>query len=384
MQIMGILCLILLFALIGGQIANRCSLPAVIGELLAGIVIGPAMLNWVQPSGLIKSFSDIGVVLLMFLAGLESDLAILKKLWKPSFLVATFGMIVPIVIAYLTGIAFKFSQTESLFLGITFAATSVSISVAVLQEMKKLETKEGMTILGAAVVDDLLSVILLSVVSSVTGTHTDSSNANLGLGLTLLLQLVYLVVLLAASIWLFPRILKLSERFLLPAAKPLVTIIIVLLAAFGAEKVGLSNVIGAFFVGLAFSRLPDKQKLQKSFTDIGYSLFIPIFFASIGLEMSITGIFKDGLLFIVLFVGSVISKLVGASVGAKMAGFYSSSAYQVGTGMISRGEMALVVAQIGLSNHLLVPATYSTVVGVIVLTTLIAPIMLKGALMKKR
>ena len=384
MQIMGILCLILLFALIGGQIANRCSLPAVIGELLAGIVIGPAMLNWVQPSGLIKSFSDIGVVLLMFLAGLESDLAILKKLWKPSFLVATFGMIVPIVIAYLTGIAFKFSRTESLFLGITFAATSVSISVAVLQEMKKLETKEGMTILGAAVVDDLLSVILLSVVSSVTGTHTDSANANLGLGLTLLLQLVYLVVLLAASIWLFPRILKLSERFLLPAAKPLVTIIIVLLAAFGAEKVGLSNVIGAFFVGLAFSRLPDKQKLQKSFTDIGYSLFIPIFFASIGLEMSITGIFKDGLLFIVLFVGSVISKLVGASVGAKMAGFSSSSAYQVGTGMISRGEMALVVAQIGLSNHLLAPAAYSTVVGVIVLTTLIAPIMLKGALMKKR
>lgn len=384
MQIMGILCLILLFALIGGQIANRCGLPAVIGELLAGIVIGPAMLNWVQPSGLIKSFSDIGVVLLMFLAGLESDLAILKKLWKPSFLVATFGMIVPIVIAYLTGIAFKFSRTESLFLGITFAATSVSISVAVLQEMKKLETKEGMTILGAAVVDDLLSVILLSVVSSVTGTHTDSANANLGLGLTLLLQLVYLVVLLAASIWLFPRILKLSERFLLPAAKPLVTIIIVLLAAFGAEKVGLSNVIGAFFVGLAFSRLPDKQKLQKSFTDIGYSLFIPIFFASIGLEMSITGIFKDGLLFIVLFVGSVISKLVGASVGAKMAGFSSSSAYQVGTGMISRGEMALVVAQIGLSNHLLAPAAYSTVVGVIVLTTLIAPIMLKGALMKKR
>ncbi|WP_278954702.1 cation:proton antiporter [Lactobacillus apis] len=384
MQIMGILCLILLFALIGGQIANRFGLPAVIGELLAGIVIGPAMLNWVQPSGLIKSFSDIGVVLLMFLAGLESDLAILKKLWKPSFLVATFGMIVPIVIAYLTGIAFKFSRTESLFLGITFAATSVSISVAVLQEMKKLETKEGMTILGAAVVDDLLSVILLSVVSSVTGTHTDSANANLGLGLTLLLQLVYLVVLLAASIWLFPRILKLSERFLLPAAKPLVTIIIVLLAAFGAEKVGLSNVIGAFFVGLAFSRLPDKQKLQKSFTDIGYSLFIPIFFASIGLEMSITGIFKDGLLFIVLFVGSVISKLVGASVGAKMAGFSSSSAYQVGTGMISRGEMALVVAQIGLSNHLLVPAAYSTVVGVIVLTTLIAPIMLKGALMKKR
>ncbi len=384
MQIMGILCLILLFALIGGQIANRCGLPAVIGELLAGIVIGPAMLNWVQPSGLIKSFSDIGVVLLMFLAGLESDLAILKKLWKPSFLVATFGMVVPIVIAYLTGIAFKFSQTESLFLGITFAATSVSISVAVLQEMKKLETKEGMTILGAAVVDDLLSVILLSVVSSVTGTHTDSANANLGLGLTLLLQLVYLVVLLAASIWLFPRILKLSERFLLPAAKPLVTIIIVLLAAFGAEKVGLSNVIGAFFVGLAFSRLPDKQKLQKSFTDIGYSLFIPIFFASIGLEMSITGIFKDGLLFIVLFVGSVISKLVGASVGAKMAGFSSSSAYQVGTGMISRGEMALVVAQIGLSNHLLAPAAYSTVVGVIVLTTLIAPIMLKGALMKKR
>ena len=376
------LSVILLATLIGGQFSARLKLPAVVGELLAGIIIGPAVLNLVQPTGIIKVFSDIGVIFLMFLAGLDSDLKTLKRLLRPSVLVAGFGMIVPIIIAYFTGILFAFSQVESLFLGLTFSATSVSISVAVLQEMGRLQGKEGMTILGAAVADDLLSIILLSIVSGLTGVSEPGSNKGKDLILSLLTQAAFLILLVFVSVYVIPRLINLSQRLTLPVPETLVAMIIVVLASWGAEKVGLSNVIGAFFAGLALHRTSAQKTLKKNFTVIGYSSFIPIFFVSIGLDMSIKGILNDFILFFVLVIGSVFSKLVGAGLGAKVAGFSNSSALLVGTGMVSRGEMALVVAQMGLTNHLLAPAAYSTVIGAIIMTTVVSPFLLKWSIAK--
>ena len=382
MRFLGMLSVILLATLIGGQFSARLKLPAVVGELLAGIIVGPAVLNLVQPTGIIKVFSDIGVIFLMFLAGLDSDLKTLKKLLRPSVLVAGFGMIVPIIIAYMTGILFAFSQVESLFLGLTFSATSVSISVAVLQEMGRLEGKEGMTILGAAVADDLLSILLLSIVSGLTGVSEPGSNKDKDLILSLLTQAAFLILLVFVSVYVIPRLINLSQRLTLPVPETLVAMIIVVLASWGAEKVGLSNVIGAFFAGLALNRTSAQKTLKKNFTVIGYSSFIPIFFVSIGLNMSIKGILNDFILFFVLVIGSVFSKLVGAGLGAKIAGFSNSSALLVGTGMVSRGEMALVVAQMGLTNHLLAPAAYSTVIGAIIMTTVVSPFLLKWSISK--
>lgn len=382
MRFLGMLSVILLATLIGGQFSARLKLPAVIGELLAGIIVGPAVLNLVQPTGIIKVFSDIGVIFLMFLAGLDSDLKTLKRLLRPSVLVAGFGMIVPIIIAYFTGILFAFSQVESLFLGLTFSATSVSISVAVLQEMGRLQGKEGMTILGAAVADDLLSIILLSIVSGLTGVSEPSSNKGKDLILSLLTQAAFLILLVFVSVYVIPRLINLSQRLTLPVPETLVAMIIVVLASWGAEKVGLSNVIGAFFAGLALNRTSAQKTLKKNFTVIGYSSFIPIFFVSIGSNMSIKGILNDFILFFVLVIGSVFSKLVGAGLGAKIAGFSNSSALLVGTGMVSRGEMALVVAQMGLTKHLLAPAAYSTVIGAIIMTTVVSPFLLKWSIAK--
>ena len=382
MRFLGMLSVILLATLIGGQFSARLKLPAVVGELLAGIIVGPAVLNLVQPTEIIKVFSDIGVIFLMFLAGLDSDLKTLKRLLRPSVLVAGFGMIVPIIIAYFTGILFAFSQVESLFLGLTFSATSVSISVAVLQEMGRLQGKEGMTILGAAVADDLLSIILLSIVSGLTGVSEPGSNKGKDLILSLLTQAAFLILLVFVSVYVIPRLIKLSQRLTLPVPETLVAMIIVVMASWGAEKVGLSNVIGAFFAGLALNRTSAQKSLKKNFTVIGYSSFIPIFFVSIGLNMSIKGILNDFILFFVLVIGSVFSKLVGAGLGAKIAGFSNSSALLVGTGMVSRGEMALVVAQMGLTNHLLAPAAYSTVIGAIIMTTIVSPFLLKWSIAK--
>lgn len=382
MRFLGMLSVILLATLIGGQFSARLKLPAVVGELLAGIIVGPAVLNLVQPTGIIKVFSDIGVILLMFLAGLDSDLKTLKKLLRPSVLVAGFGMIVPIIIAYMTGILFTFSQAESLFLGLTFSATSVSISVAVLQEMGRLEGKEGMTILGAAVADDLLSILLLSIVSGLTGVSEPGLNKGTDLIISLLIQAAFLIFLVFVSVYILPRLIMLSQRLTLPVPETLVAMIIVVLASWGVEKVGLSNVIGAFFAGLALNRTSAQKTLKKNFRVIGYSSFIPIFFASIGLDMSIKGILKDFILFFVLVIGSVFSKLVGAGLGAKLAGFNNSSSLLVGTGMVSRGEMALVVAQMGLNNYLLAPAAYSTVIGAIIMTTVVSPFLLKWSIAK--
>ena len=382
MKFLGMLVVILIATLIGGQFSARLKLPAVVGELLAGIIIGPAVFNLVQPSGIIKVFSDIGVIFLMFLAGLDSDIKTLKRLLRPSVLVAAFGMIVPIIIAYMTGILFKFSQVESLFLGLTFSATSVSISVAVLQEMGRLEGKEGMTILGAAVADDLLSILLLSIVSGLTGVSEPGSNMGKDLALSLLIQAAFLILLVLLSVYVIPRLINLSQRLTLPVPETLVTMIIVAFASWGAEEVGLSNVIGAFFVGLALNRTSAQKTLKKNFTVISYSSFIPVFFVSIGLDMSIKGILHDFILFIVLVIGGVFSKLVGAGLGAKIAGFSNSSSLLVGNGMVSRGEMALVVAQIGLTNHLLAPAAYSTVIGAIIMTTVISPFLLKWSILR--
>ena len=379
---MQFLFIILLATLIGGQLSSRLNLPAVIGELLAGIIVGPAVLNIVQPNDMIKIFSDLGVILLMFLAGLESDLKILVKLLRPSFLVAVCGMIIPIIVAYATGIFFHFSQLESIFLGLTFAATSVSISVAVLQEMGRLNSKEGLTILGAAVVDDLLSILLLSVATSMIGVATAKNSAGLKLISTIFLQILYLFLLAFISVKIIPRLFKLSQKITLPASETLIAMIVIILSAWGAEMVGLSNVIGAFFTGLALSKTQahTQKALKQNFTAIGYSSFIPVFFISIGLEMSIKSIANDFLLFLLLTVGSILSKLIGAGLGAKIAGFTNSNAFLVGTGMVSRGEMALVVAQIGLSNHLLAPTAYSTVIGAIIMTTVLSPFLLKWAI----
>ena len=384
MEQIKLVILILLFALIGGQISVRSKLPAVIGQLIAGVILGPAFLNWVRPNSLIKNLAEIGVILLMFLAGLESDLTILKKLWYPSLLVALLGMIVPIIVAYLTGLLFAFAPIDCLYLGLIFAATSVSISVAVLQELGCLRSKEGMTILGAAVVDDILSILLLSIASSLFNTQRPVTTAKYELAWHIFCQIGYLLVLIIGSFWLAPRLVKLWTKITVPAANVLLLLVIILVASFGAEFVGLSDVIGAFFVGLAFSQLNEKAKLQENFTTIGYGFFIPLFFISIGLEMTLTGIWQNIGLFVLLLIGAILSKWGGAGIGAKLSGFSFLSSIQIGAGMVSRGEMALIVAQISRQKHFLTSTTYSLVVGVIILTTLIAPFLLKLAFTDKQ
>lgn len=381
MQFLSSLSLILLTTLILGQVSLRLKLPLVVGQLLAGIIIGPTFCNWVQPSHWLQLFSDIGVILLMFLAGLESKIDLLKKYLKPSMVVAVSGILLPIAVGYLIGLMFEFTKFESLFLGIVFAATSVSISAEVLQEMDSLTSREGTTILGAAVVDDILAVLLVSMISNLNIKGTAISMMHLGILLrALVLLLAYFVLLFIAGRWLIPRLLRLSSKWQGAVPTTTMALIICWLLAYLADYFGLSAVIGAFFAGLSMSLTPFKKIINQSITQIGYAVFIPVFLASIGLRLTLTGILQDFTLFLILTIGGIVSKLLGAGLGARLSGFNRHSALAIGAGMISRGEMALVVAQMGLQNHLLSAARYSAVIGAIIMTTVLAPFFLKAAL----
>ncbi len=206
MEFIGILLIILVTTVLVNHFCARFGIPAVAGQLVAGVVLGPAVLNMLSYNEFIHYFSEIGVILLMFIAGMESDQARLKKYLKPSFLVAGLGMVFPIVLVYVTGICFGISSVHSLFLGIVFSATSVSISVEVMRSKKVLKTKEGMTLLGAAIVDDVLAVVILSLMTSLN----HPSDSLVGLLTTILTQILFFIAVFFIIKWVVPYLMKIS------------------------------------------------------------------------------------------------------------------------------------------------------------------------------
>ena len=376
-EAIGSLCLILLATALAGHFSARLNFPPVIGQLLIGVVVGPAVLNWIHPGNFVEIFSEVGVVILMFIGGLESDLGLLKKYLAPSLMVAVAGMIFPIVGAYLVGHFFGLNQLENMFLGVIFAATSVSISVEVLKNMRQLDTPEGTTILGAAVVDDVLSIIVLSVLVSLAGNKLNSGD-QMPLGLSLLLQVGFFVLLFVISRWCVPQLMSLGAKWLVPVSETVMALILCLGAAYLAEKVGLSSAIGAFFAGLAIGQTNYREEIDQQIEPIGYAVFIPVFFVSVGLNMTFTGLVADFWLFFTLTIVGTLTKWLGAGLGAGLAKFNFKSSSMIGAGMISRGEMALIIAQLGFNAHLLSVDNYSAVIGAIVVTTLCAPFILRA------
>ncbi len=381
---MATLAIILISTLLAGHMSKRIGMPAVIGQLLVGIILGPALFGVLHENSFIHTFSEIGDVLLMFIAGLESNLTLLKKYFKPSLVVAVLGVIVPVISMYGMSLAFGISQLESLFIGVIFAATSVSISVEVLRELNVLESKEGTIILGAAVVDDLLAVIILSVLTSLFGAQlAAASSTHMSLGLSLLLQALFMVAVYFSVKWIVPFVMHLSRRLLVPYASAITSLIICFGFVWFAEAVELSGVVSAFFAGIAISQTPYKKEINRHIEPIGYTVFIPVFFVSIGLSMNLASLNQHILFITILTVLAVFSKLIGSGLGARWMNNSPQGAYTIGAAMISRGEMALIIAQIGYNAKLLSELYYSEIIFVIIITTVLAPLILKHAVKRQ-
>jgi len=253
--------------------------------------------------------------------------------------------------------------------------------VAVLKQYKALSTREGATILGAAVADDIIGVLLLSLMISLLSSQGIHAGGNQPSLLIIMIEQVafflgtYLVVK-----WIAPYLMHLSERLIVPSSVTIMSIIICLSMAWLADMVGLSGAIGAFFAGIAIANTPYKTVLADHVEPLGNSIFIPVFFVSVGLNMTLNHFFKNLILILVLVVLAGLTKWFGCGLGARLSGFNNSSSSIIGTGMIARGEMGLITAQIGHQAGLLNNTDYSAMILVIIVVTLISPLLLKQTL----
>ncbi|QNQ81558.1 cation:proton antiporter [Lactobacillus sp. PV012] len=375
MHFLGELIIILIVTTLLGQLFARFNLPPVIGQLLSGIILGPAILSWVHPGNIISLFSEFGVILLMFLAGLESDLDLLKKYFNLSFTVAGIGVILPVIFMGTASLLFGMKFLEALFIGIVFAATSVSISVEVLKDANQLHTRAGSAILGAAVVDDILAVVVLSLFTTFSHEGGKSGLTNIFF-LNLLIEVIYF-----GAVWLIykfiaPYFMRAAEKLEVNYAVVIASLVLALTMAWAADFVGLSAVVGAFFGGLAIRQTPQYQEVNSSVSAIGYAIFIPVFFADIGLSMTFASFIKDIWFIIIMTILALVSKFWAGKYSSEIFGFSKNDANIVGAGMISRGEVALIVAQIGITHHLFPEDIYSSLILVIIVTTVLSPFIL--------
>lgn len=365
------LAVILLSTKLAGDISVRLGQPAVLGKLLIGIIIGPAILGIVETSKLIDELSEIGVLLLMLIAGLETDLDQLKQNLKASLAVALGGIILPFLGGYGAGLFLGMSQANAIFLGLLLCATSVSISVQTLRDFGKLNTRESTTILGAAVFDDVLVVILLAFAMSFLG------GEDVNLTLVIVKKLVFFITILLSGWKAVPFIMRVLSPLRVSESLISAALIICFSFAYYGELMGIAGIIGSFAAGISISQTSYKHAVEAKLEPIAYAVFVPIFFVSIGMTISFKGLGDQIWFIVIVTIIAIFTKLIGSGLGARWAGFNLRSSFGIGAGMVSRGEVALIIASIGLESKLLAQEYFTAIVLVVILTTVITPPLLK-------
>ena len=385
------LALILLSTKLLGLVTRKFKMPQVVGALLAGIILGPACLGIIDNTNFIKALSEIGVIVLMFSAGMESDIHKLKKAGKASFIIAALGVVVPLVVGFAVAGVFNdpsVIQTDldanrflqNVFIGVILTATSVSITVETLKEMGKLNSQVGITILGAAVIDDILGIIALTIITSL-------ADPSVAVGIVLLKIVGFFACAVGVGFVTYILFKKWSDRHIDDHRRFVVmAFVICLLMSFCAEEwFGVADITGAFIAGLILSNTSHAKYMASRFETLSYTLLSPIFFASVGLSVVLTDMSMMIVVFALVLLGvAIITKIVGCGIGARLSGFNNRESLQIGCGMVSRGEVALIVANKGAAVGLMSPLLFGPVVIVVVVTTILSPILLKLSFGKKK
>ncbi|MED1953100.1 cation:proton antiporter [Brevibacillus centrosporus] len=371
------LAIILIASKIAGDISVRLGQPSVLGKLLIGIVLGPSVLGVVTNTEVLQEISQIGVILLMFIAGLETDIDEFKRTGKASTSVGVMGIIVPLAMGYVAGIGLGLSSIESVFLGLLLSATSVSISVQTLKELGKLKSKEGATIMGAAVIDDVLVIIALAFLMSFAG-------GDVNLGMVILKKVAFFAIIILVSWKVVPWALKKFAPLQVTESVISAGLIICFLFAYFAEYTGVAAIIGAYIAGVAISLTNYKEEITHKVETISYSIFVPVFFTSVGVTAQFSGILENLWLVVMLSVLAIASKLLGGAFGAKVVGFPWRNSMAIGSAMVSRGEVALIIAAIGLESQLLTEGMFAILIVVVLVTTIVTPPMMKVFFSDKR
>lgn len=386
-EIMFILAVVMVAAKLGGAVAYRLGQPAVLGELLAGVVLGPSLINitglpWFHHdhATFMRELAELGVVLLMFLAGVETDLTELNRAKKVSFFAGTLGVLVPLGMGTLLSWLFGFEFTHAIFIGLVLTATSVSISVRTLTELGALRRREGTAILGAAVIDDVQGILLLSLfLALISGDGGDG-------GMTaIVVVLAKMAVFFAAAILGGSHLLPRFVRWLgsLPVSEGLAggALACAFVFAWLSEVVGgVSLIVGAYIAGALLSRTDLREQVEERLHALAYGFLVPVFFIGIGLNADLRSFDRSDIVFLVaLCAVAVVSKVIGCGLGAWLAGMTPRESLRVGIGMISRGEVGLIVASVGMSAGLVDAPLFAIIVVMIMVTTLVTPVLLRWA-----
>ena len=390
LQVLLLLALVIAAAKAAGAAANRIGQPAVFGEILVGLLLGPTLLDilaWPIFAGggeglaaLIRDLAEVGVILLMLVAGLETDLDEMRRVGAVAFWSALGGVVLPFLGGIATAAAFGLPVLwEGVFIGTILTATSVSISAQTLIELGALRTREGSTILGAAVIDDVMGIIALSLVVAAVGASLEGSG---GFDLASIVWLVvrmtaFFAIAIAAGKWLTP-LLRWASDLGISQALLATVLVVAFVYSWAAEYVGsVAAITGAYLAGVLVGQTPFKKAVDEGIHPLTYSMFVPIFFISIGLEANGRDLGDRAAFSIVLIAVAIITKALGCGLLARVTGFTTQESIRVGAGMISRGEVGLIVAGYGLSHQIIGREVFSASVVMVLVTTMVTPPLLR-------
>jgi len=373
------LAIIILFAKLFGLLAKKLKAPQVVGEIVAGLIIGPSVLGLVGQSDFIAQLAEIGVLLLMFYAGLETDLKELLHTGPVALVIACMGVAVPLFGGYfLYSCFYGFSPSGSdefykaVFTGVIMTATSVGITVQTLRELGRLKSKVGTVIMSAAIIDDVIGIIVLTFV---IGFKSPESNS---------LQVVINTVLFFAFAlvvgFIIYKVFKLiDKRYFHQRRIPILGLCLCFAMAYAAEKYfGIADITGAYVAGIILCNLRDSEYIAEKMDISSYMIFGPVFFASIGLKTEFSGLTASLLLFSVCFVlVALVTKIVGCGGISRLFGYKGRDCFKIGVGMMTRGEVALIVAQKGLAVGLMEPVFFTSVILLIICSSIITPVVMK-------
>jgi Kef-type K+ transport system membrane component KefB len=370
-----------------GALACRLRQPSVFGEVLIGLVLGPTMLNilaWpmfaLRPGtvgepllDVVRDLAQVGVLLLLFVAGLETDLVIMRHTGKVAFWSAVGGVILPLICGAATAVAFGLPlYWEGIFVGAILTATSVSISAQTLLEIGALRTREGSTILAAAVIDDVMGIIVLSLVVALARAASDGVDWTV-VGTVMVRVAIYFAIAITARRLLVP-VLRWASSLAVSQATLSAAVVIMFAYAWAAEYVGgIASITGAYLAGVLIAQTDFKKSIDAGIHPLTYSIFVPLFFISIGLQANARDLGPRAAFTIALVAVAIIAKVVGSAGFAKLFGLSAKASLRVGIGMIPRGEVELIVAGYGLASGIIGPEIFSAAVVMVLATTMVAP-----------
>ena len=374
------LALILLSTKVLSLVTKRFKLPQVVGALLAGLILGPAVFNIIEETDFIRQLAEVGVIVLLFNAGLESNLSEFKKSGKTSFIVAVMGVIIPLIGGTILAYCINHGKVENvsafvqnIFIGSVLTATSVSITVETLRELGKVSTSVGNMIVGAAIIDDVLGMLVLTIITSLAGSSVSVIKVIVKIvGFFIFSIIVGIITYKLFNKWVDKYDID-KRRFVI------VSFVICLLLSFSAEEFfGVADITGAYIAGLVLSSNKETIYITKRFETLSYILLSPVFFASVGLNVKLPDLNGEIVIItIALIVVAILTKIIGCGLGAKLCGYNNMESIQIGSGMITRGEVTLIIASKGLALGLMSSYFLTPVILMVVFTSIFTPILLK-------